>query len=451
MATTHFARTVFKGGYGGAVHRVQYITRTLPDRAEVQVRHQRLDEGTETVREDLVYWRARNLPSWAQEDAVVFFRAAEQHTSSAWIAYEEWKFSLPREFSRRQQMDAARDFLSSAFGETHPYVWAMHDPVAADGGRQPHVHVLWSPRQLDGIVREPAQFFRRADTGQPARGGAPVNRALTHFGAVKAARVQYTDVMNLHLERAGFDARLHPERLDARGILRQPEPRLSPADSQAFKRGEVTDAMQGVLDHRKRYAMAKSREQRIAREYWEARKLVLGLSREREDGESLARVRAARVRTSREVPSRGEGRTRGIPERETGITDEERTRRLLIPLVGNLESSIYHSPGDPNYGDVHPQKQVLFWTIAEAEDAGFRAAVNQHYGLGAAQHRTEGEGRSRAHTGRSRGRESASRHGASALDRAVAVPRGGVQPDIPHGRAVRVRIFEEEHGGQYGR
>ena len=58
-------------------------------------------------------------------------------------------------------MDAARDFLQSTFGDKHPYVWALHDPVAADGGRQPHVHVLWSARMLDGIARTPAQFFRR--------------------------------------------------------------------------------------------------------------------------------------------------------------------------------------------------------------------------------------------------------------------------------------------------
>ena len=93
--------------------------------------------------------------------------------------------------------------------------------------------------------------------------------------------MHYTDVMNLHLERAGVEIRLHPDRLEARGVVRAPEPRLSPADSQAFKQGGViTEAMQRVMDHRATHATAKALEQRVARVYWEARRQELGLAQE---------------------------------------------------------------------------------------------------------------------------------------------------------------------------
>jgi hypothetical protein len=87
-----------------AAQRVDYITRQgAYSPAEARIRHQGLQQGTELEREDLVYWRSRNLPGWAQENPTVFFTAAEQYTSVHQTAYEEWKCSLPRELSRRQQ------------------------------------------------------------------------------------------------------------------------------------------------------------------------------------------------------------------------------------------------------------------------------------------------------------------------------------------------------------
>jgi hypothetical protein len=79
MATSHFARTVYQGrsGDGMAAQRVDYITRQgAYSPAEARIRHQGLHHGTELEREDLVYWRARNLPDWAQDDPVRYFHAA---------------------------------------------------------------------------------------------------------------------------------------------------------------------------------------------------------------------------------------------------------------------------------------------------------------------------------------------------------------------------------------
>ena len=83
--------------------------------------------------------------------------------------------------------------------------------------------------------------------------------------------------------------------------------------------------------------------------------------------------------------------------------------RRTVPLVGNRASKIFHSPGDPHYGVVAPDRQVLFWSTAAATEAGYRAARNQHYGRGvlvpraplgqapAAQTLTQGQDRARVH------------------------------------------------------
>jgi hypothetical protein len=437
MATSHFARTVYQGRSTGnrAALRVAYIMRRT---------------GTQ---EDLVYARAQNLPDFSADDPAVFFQAAEHYGSPAWTAYEEWKFALPRELNQAAQLAAARGFLQSTFGDTHPYVWAMHEPVAADGERQAHVHVLWSARTLDGIERSPSHFFMRANGAHPERGGAPKARELDHMGAVKAARVQYTDVMNLHLERAGSDARLHPDRLEARGLMREPEPRLDPRDSRAFKeRGEVTAAMQQVLDHRKRYAIARAREQRLAVTYWEERKRELGLTRAMEPDRGMQQIRDARVQRVREAPAYARQESPGsrVRGRDAEVAEWQRLQRLTLPLVGNCASMIFHAPGDPNYGDVNPRKQVLFWTMADAEEAGYRAAVNQHYGRGSEQRREEGVSRGQSREGRGRARQDVSRHSAVVRDQSVALSSIEPPPEDVHGQAVRVRVFEEERRGRRG-
>ena len=336
MATTHFTRTVHKSGGGSslAAGRIQYITRTgLYSPAEARIRHQGLEVGSAHVREDLVHWEARNLPTWATEDPVRFFSAAETHERANGIAYEEWKFALPRELSRAHQLAAAHDMLQAAFGMQHPYIWAMHDPPAADGGRQPHVHVLWSARTLDGIERSAAQFFTRYNRAQPERGGAEKARELGHFGAVKAARVLYTDMLNLHLERAGREERLHPDRLTVRGFDRAPEPRLAPSDSNARKFQQViTPAMQQVLDHRATRGQHAAAELADARAYWEQRKQALGLTPTMTHAQHLAHVRDARERTALSRPPQ---RSRSVLDAQIHtltqeITGLERYHRTLV-------------------------------------------------------------------------------------------------------------------------
>src|SRR5262249_52194650 len=209
MAIAGFTRTTYKSGGSYATGRVQYITRQGPyqSQAEARVLHQGLEADGAQVREDLVWWNHHNLPQWAQDDPVRFFRAAEQHERAGGVAYTEWRFALPRELSKREQLAAARAFLQAAFGRAHGYCWAFHNPDATDGGTQPHVHVLWSARTLDGIERSEEQFFRRYNRADPARGGAEKSPRFAHFGAVMRDRELYCDIMNIYLEKNHEQAR----------------------------------------------------------------------------------------------------------------------------------------------------------------------------------------------------------------------------------------------------
>ena len=166
------------------------------------------------------------------------------------------------------------------------------------------MHVLWSAAILDGIERSPEHFFKRYNAKHPERGGAQRDPALGHVGAIKAARVSYTDHMNIALEQAHQSARLHPESLRNRGITyRLPETRLDPKDSNALKfDGEITPKMKEVLQHRQDRAPHQVREQNQNRLYWEQRKSELGITRDLDIEDKLAAVTQARDHLNAHVP-----------------------------------------------------------------------------------------------------------------------------------------------------
>jgi len=307
MAMGRFERTTFKrgGGKAGAAQRVQYISREGPyGPAEARVHHLDQAPGTERLRDDLVDKGTPNLPSWAK-DASAYFTAAEKHERSNGAAYVEWKFSLPRELPREQQLAAARDLLDLHFSTKHVYVWAMHEPPAAGGGTNPHVHCLWSARTLDGIDRSPEQFFKRYNPTHPERGGAQKSKALTSFGEAKRERIAYTDIMNTYLEVNRIAARFHPGTLASRGFEREPEPRALPSDSNKAKYQRiVTETWGKVLDHRRAHAADHAIEQADAAASWEQRKQAIGIAPGMDHTQVLQRIGQAREHAIATPPPR---------------------------------------------------------------------------------------------------------------------------------------------------
>ena len=368
MAHLHYKRTVYRSGGGTASKRLEYITRQ-PERdlqaADRQLRYIRND------REDLIYERSRNLPGWADGNPHTYFRAAERYERVNGVAFEEWKVTLPQELSHRQNLALTRDLVDAIAGARLPITYAFHDPSTLDGQRQqPHLHLLISARQNDRHARTAATHFTRYNGDHPERGGAQKDDAFRHKGAIKAHRVLLSDVINVHLEYAGLAARVHPGRLDARGLDRSPEPKLLPSESRAYReQGTVRPRMQEVLDLRQARAApgVTAREQAQARRYWEGRKGELGITNTQPMAHKLYAIREARVQRRDHPP-------------EPPVVDLD--TRWNTPLIGNRVSQIYHTPAQKSYGNVAPKNQVRFRTEREAQQAGYRRAANDHYGPG---------------------------------------------------------------------
>lgn len=166
-----------------------------------------------------------NMPAWAQHCPQEFWSAADANERKNGTTYREMEIALPREFSPQQRADLVYEFVRQEIGERHAYQWAIHSPKAADGGEQPHLHLMFSERQRDHIERDPDQYFKRYNSKNPAIGGARKGygpsggltlTALERKAELRQLRDRWEKTCNAHLQRAGvaerIDMRSHAER-----------------------------------------------------------------------------------------------------------------------------------------------------------------------------------------------------------------------------------------------
>jgi len=330
VAQLYFHRSVYKSGNKQATAKVRYLTRKPGHTLSRADQYERfIAEG----REDLYYTQTRNLPDWARGSPHVYFREAAEYERANGNAFEEWKIMLPQDLSPRQNMALMRDLVDTIAGDRLPMTYAFHCPTTMAGTKaQPHLHLILSARQNDGIARTPQQYFKRYNRTHPERGGAPKDPALYHLKAVKQWRITITDVVNLHLERAGCEGRVHPDTLEAQGIERTPEPKLLPSESRAYReQGIVSPRMQEVLTIRANRERTRADEQASAVEYWDSRKAELGLTDTMDLPAQLTVIGEARALVRDQTPAqRQEQEAQRLHERGQEAADDAWLDAVLL-------------------------------------------------------------------------------------------------------------------------
>ena len=187
-----------------------------------------------------------NMPKWAASNPLHLWEAADAYERKNGTTYREFEIALPREMTPAQRLELVRDFVGQEIGDRHPYQFAIHTPTAADGGEQPHAHVMFCEREHDGIERDPEQFFKRYNSKKPERGGAKKANTgkdpATRRTELKELRGRWETMCNEHLVRGGIDARIDMRSHAERGTGLAPEVKQLPSqwrDEQ--QRAEVID------------------------------------------------------------------------------------------------------------------------------------------------------------------------------------------------------------------
>ena len=287
----------------------------------------RLERG-----EKLEATEAGNMPAWAQSNPLAFWQAADAYERKNGTTYREMEIALPRELSAAQRIELVREFVRQEIGDRHAYQWALHVPTAADGGEQPHFHLMFSERQVDGIDRDPEQYFKRYNAKAPEKGGArkgygpSAGQTLTkaeRAAELKELRGRWEAMCNAHLERAGVEQRIDMRSHAERGTGLEPERKQLPSEWRGQGREHVIEFRQA------RAELAEARQE-LARAVPDARAEVIHLEAERQRREQAQRE--ARERAEREKAQQERQRLERMSSRELA----QEIARLRPPRVIDL-------------------------------------------------------------------------------------------------------------------
>lgn len=224
-------RMALKGSTPSAHARLKYITRQGA-----------YAKGIDGPRTDLAESGSGNLPNWAG-DAAQFWQGADQFERANARRCVELELNLPPELSLDQQRQVVEAYAERLLGaERLPHTWAIHD----SGGGNPHCHLMFQERGLDGIDRPDAQaWFKRANAAHPERGGAMKSRSITGAAWTMHARVTWAEAVNNGLRAAG-----HAPRFDHRSKVVQRDDALRNGNLRcAAALGTLTERHEGATVH----------------------------------------------------------------------------------------------------------------------------------------------------------------------------------------------------------
>ncbi|CAM3107718.1 MobA/MobL family protein [Streptobacillus felis] len=151
-------------------------------------------------KDHIEFIETKNLPE-IFESVKDFWNTALQYERKNANIYREFEITLPKEFNKEKNKEILDRFLDKTFGKDYVYNYSIHNP----NGNQPHAHVMFNERKLDGIKREKENFFKRYIPEYPEKGGAKKNSELKNKTYLKNIRKNWEEHLNLYLESSGIE------------------------------------------------------------------------------------------------------------------------------------------------------------------------------------------------------------------------------------------------------
>lgn len=142
----------------------------------------------------------------------------------------EVEFSIPREMTKADGIELARDFVQTEFVERGMIAdLNVHWDMGADGMAKPHAHVMLTMREV----------------GEDGFG--PKVRDWNRTELVEQWRERWADHVNARLAELDIDARIDHRSLEAQGIELEPQDKIGPAAQRMDARGLEAER---IDDHR---------------------------------------------------------------------------------------------------------------------------------------------------------------------------------------------------------
>ena len=205
-----------KGINGKALKHAKYILRE--DEYENKGREHEeyiLREGSFDKKNDLEYKEHGNMPEFIKGQPKNFWKIAEKNERKNGVIYREFEIALPVEFSREQNIDLVKEFVEKELGKDYVYTFAIHKPMSLtkEGMDQPHVHLMFCDRKLDGIERNEKDFFKRYNSKNPELGGARKEIEWQTKEKLVDLRKDWEILLNSHLKKNNINQKVSCETL----------------------------------------------------------------------------------------------------------------------------------------------------------------------------------------------------------------------------------------------
>lgn len=302
MAIPRLSVKLGKRGKGGA--HADYITRN----GAYAIKHEQ-SEKLEAI-------ESGNMPGFAVANPRALFEASDAHErANAKYSYREMELALPRELTPEQRVELMNEWCQQEL-PNYPYLYAIHNPIASDGGEQPHAHLMFVERENDGIERDEKKFFMRANRKNPERGGALKTYNLPASGAERedkllALRQRWQEHVNEHLARAHVDASIDMRSYRDQGIDKTAQIKMLP--SQSRRRAALMSEAR-VYEYSANQQLADVREQATA--YLHAKKAEI------DEKKAEAAKRAAKAEEAKKAREAAEAAKKADPLQSPSVINK---------------------------------------------------------------------------------------------------------------------------------
>lgn len=170
--------------------------------------------------DDFFFGQNVNMPDFASEDPKLFWESCENYERANANTFRTIDFSLPTELSDEENIELAARFAEELFGDKFVYSMAVHSkPSSAQSIQNIHCHIMFSERKLDGIERDPKEFFKRFNRKNPQLGGCEKTDEWTAYSKLYYIRQTWERIANEKLQEKGLEKiscrSLYAQRLDS--------------------------------------------------------------------------------------------------------------------------------------------------------------------------------------------------------------------------------------------
>ncbi len=218
MAIYHFsAKVISRAAGSSALASAAY-------RSASRLHDQRLDRHHDFSNKAGVVHSEVMLPDGAPEhlsDRESLWNAVEavELRKDAQLA-REIEFAIPREMTKEQGIELARDFVRDEFVDRGMIAdLNVHWDIGADGLAKPHAHVMLTMREVD------------------EEGFGKKNRDWNRTDLLEKWRERWSEHVNQRLAQLDIDARIDHRSLEAQGIDLEPQHKIGPAASRMAAQG----------------------------------------------------------------------------------------------------------------------------------------------------------------------------------------------------------------------